>query len=92
MEITNFYKENLIKLFFLPSQPAKMSEKEESISTVEKNILNAAIRKLNFVSRNGSGDSLTEEETIVFNYWLKKGRIRAVENSRFGEIYELFGS
>ncbi len=64
----------------------------DEITSLERNILNIAIGKLNFVSRNGSGDSLTEEEIIVFKYWLKKGKIHAVENSRFGEIYELLDS
>jgi hypothetical protein len=61
----------------------------ETISDVEKNILNIALQKLNFVSRNGRGESLTEEETMVFKYWLQKGKVRVIENSRFGEIYEL---
>jgi hypothetical protein len=61
---------------------------EENLSSIEKNILNIAIKKLNFVSRNGSGESLTEEEMTALNYWLGRRRVRAVENSRFGEIYE----
>ena len=64
----------------------------DEITPLERNILNIAIEKLNFVSRNGSGDSLTEEEMIVFKYWLQRGKIHAVENSRFGEIYELLDS
>jgi uncharacterized protein YggL (DUF469 family) len=70
-----------------------MSKKEDNdaddLSPIEKNILHIAIEKLNFVARNGRGESVTEDERTVFNYWLKKGKVRVVENSRFGDIYEI---
>ena len=62
---------------------------EEGLSPIERNILGIAVGKLNYVSRNGKGESLTEEEMTVFKYWLNKGLVRAIENSRFGEIYEI---
>jgi hypothetical protein len=64
---------------------------DDELTILERNILKIAIGKRNYVSRNGTGESLTEEESLVFEYWLKKGKIRAVENSRFGDIYEISG-
>jgi hypothetical protein len=61
----------------------------EEISPLEKNMLKVAVEKLNDVSRNGSGTSLTEEEMTVFRYWFQRGKVRAIENGRFGEIYDL---
>jgi hypothetical protein len=61
---------------------------EEEISPIEKNMLKIAIEKLNFVSRNGRGESLGEDEMTVFRFWLGKGRVKAIESARFGEIYE----
>lgn len=62
---------------------------DEEISPFEENILKIAIDKLNYVSKNGKGTSLTEEEMTVFRYWLGRGKVRPVENARFGEVYEL---
>jgi hypothetical protein len=62
---------------------------DDLISPIETNILRSAIEKLNFVSKNGSGTSLSEDEMRVFRYWLGRRRVRAVENARFGEIYEI---
>ena len=67
-------------------------EDDEEISRIETSILRSAVEKLNLVSRNGSGTSLSEEEMSVFRYWLRRGRVRAVENARFGEIYEITGA
>jgi hypothetical protein len=67
----------------------KNLQDNDQISPIETVILRSAVDKLNFVSRNGSGTSLSDEEMTVFRYWLSKGRVRAVENARFGEIYEI---
>ena len=61
----------------------------EGLSEVEQNILKNAIEKLNFVSENGRGTSLSEEEMLVFRYWLEKGKVRAIGSAPFGEIYEI---
>jgi hypothetical protein len=65
-----------------------LPEKEE-ITSIERKMLGIAIEKLNFVSINGRGESSSEDERYVFDFWLNKGRVRVVGNSRFGEIYEL---
>lgn len=62
------------------------------ISPIETNILSSTVDKLNFVLRNGSGTGLSEEAMTVFKYWLGKRRIRAADNARFGEIYEITGT
>ncbi len=61
----------------------------EQISEIEKTILRRAVQKLNYVDTNGSGESLDDNETMVFNYWKERGRVRAIGPARFGEIYEI---
>ncbi len=84
----NFYISKDVQERELP-QALTEDRDDDELTTVERNILKIAIEKRNYVSRNGTGESLTEEESLVFEYWLKKGKIRAVENSRFGDIYEI---
>jgi hypothetical protein len=62
---------------------------DQGISKIEKEILARAIEKLNYVYTYGRGESLTEDETLVFRYWKDKGLVRAVSPAPFGEIYAL---
>ena len=62
----------------------------DSISELELKVLRRAVEKLNFANQNGMGESLTEDETAVFNYWKERGKVRPVAPARFGEIYEIF--
>ena len=62
---------------------------EKDISPLEQNILNIAVKKLNFVSQYGRGESLSEEEMAVFRYWLANGNVRAISSAPCGEIYEI---
>jgi len=61
----------------------------EEITPVEKQILEKAIEKLNFIYSNGRGESLTDDETLIFNYWRERGKIRSVAPAPYGEIYAL---
>ncbi|MGI0090443.1 MAG: hypothetical protein ACREBS_01920 [Nitrososphaerales archaeon] len=48
-----------------------------------------AVEKLNYVYQNGIGESLSEDETAVFNYWKERGKVKPVAPARFGEICEI---
>jgi hypothetical protein len=61
----------------------------ESLSEIERSILQKAVEKLNYVYTHGRGESLTPDETTVFNYCKEKGLVVAVGPAPFGEIYEI---
>lgn len=61
----------------------------KELSGIERTILESAVRKLNYVYTHGSGESLTDDETSVFNYCKLNGMVVAVAPAKFGEIYEI---
>ena len=70
----------------------KDNDEGDSMSDIEREVLKRAIEKLNIVYTFGRGESLTSEESAVFEYWKGRGRVRAVGPARFGEIYEVVES
>ena len=60
-----------------------------TMTGVERTILAKAIQKLNEVYTQGRGQSLTEDETTLFNYWKERGKVRVIGPARFGEIYAM---
>jgi hypothetical protein len=61
----------------------------DELTEIEFRVLESAVAKLNYVYTFGRGESLTPEETMVFNYWKEKGKVRATGPAPFGEIYEI---
>ena len=59
------------------------------ITRIELEILETAVEKLNYVYSNGRGESLTEEETMIFTYWKDRGKVKAVGPAAFGEIFAI---
>ncbi|HZW55034.1 MAG TPA: hypothetical protein VFF30_01980 [Nitrososphaerales archaeon] len=62
---------------------------KEEMSSIEREILSRAVEKLNYVYTFGRGESLTSEESSVFEYWRKKGRVKAIGPAKFGEIFQI---
>jgi hypothetical protein len=62
-------------------------ERVDEISDIELAMLERAVEKLNFVYLNGNGESLTEDEAVVFNYWKNRGKVKEIGPARYGTIY-----